>query len=111
MVSSCYAKKSDHNISTLQPESSTPTISADGKCLIAPEDLRQALEEDSLERLEIIIDGTRMLGGASTASLLGNDTAFLPASRHFTLDHFEPRPDGSCLARYSRSQEPGHAPE
>ena len=59
---------------------------------------------DTLETIEIIIDGTRMLGGELTPTLLGKDPAFLPASRLYTLEHFEPRADGSCLARYVRRQ-------
>ena len=96
--------KNDHNSCALQPESSSPVITADGKCPDAPAHINRLAQEDSLETIEIIIDGTRILGGASTPTLLGEDSQFLPASRLFTLEHFEPRPDGSCLARYIRRQ-------
>jgi hypothetical protein len=114
MVKSCDVSKNDHNIATLQPESSSPTLSltitADGKCPAAPASIRADAEMDTLETIEIIIDGTRLLGGESTPTLLGKDTAFLPASRLFTLEHFEPRADGSCLARYVRKQPSSEEP-
>jgi len=79
-------------------------ITADGKCPDAPAEIRQLAVDNKLNTIEIIIDGTLMLGGASTPTLMGTDTGFLPASRLFTLDHFEPMPDGRCLARYVRRQ-------
>jgi hypothetical protein len=104
MVSSCDVAKSGHNLSALQPESSSPVITADGKCPDAPADVRRLAEENSMESIEIIIDGTRMLGGQHTPTLLGESTDFLPCSMLFSLEHFEPRTDGTCLARYTRNQ-------
>ena len=102
MVKSCDVTKNGHNLIALQPESSPLLITADGKCPDAPAVILRRAENDTLETIEIIIDGTRMLGGDLTPTLLGTGTEFLPASRLFKLVHFEPRPDGTCLARYVR---------
>ena len=85
----------------LQPESSPHIISADGRCPIAGETIRQLATNDSLEELEIIIDASQLLGGQNP-TLLGADATYLPYSVEFTLEHFEPRADGTCLARYRR---------
>ncbi len=94
--------ETDHNITTLQPESSPPTISADGRCLKADEKIRRLAEHDSLEQLEIIIDANELLGGKNPTLLGEDDSSHLPRSIEFILEHFEPRPDGTCLARYRR---------
>jgi len=96
--------KTDHNTDVLQPESLPLTITADGKCLSAPSQLRQLAQGQYLETLEIIIDGNLMIGGKSTSTLLGQSLDFLNTSQHFYLEHFEPKPDGTCLARYARKQ-------
>ena len=101
MLKSCDMAETDHNMSTLQPESLPLTISADGKCLNADKRIRQQAAYGSLEFLEIIIDATQLLGGQNN-TLLGDETSYLPSSTEFILEHFEPRADGTCLARYQR---------
>ncbi|MBT8036899.1 MAG: hypothetical protein KJO21_05080 [Verrucomicrobiae bacterium] len=87
----------------MESQSSSPvTISADGKCESASDQLRQLADEDRLDVIEIIIDGRRLIGGADSPTLMGQPGAFLPASRHFILSQFEPLHDGRCLARYVR---------
>ena len=102
MLKSCDLPETDHNTSTLQPESLPLTISADGRCCAADKGIRQQAADGSLEFLEIIIDATQLLGGGKH-SLLGDETSYLPpCSAEFILEHFEPRADGTCLARYKR---------
>lgn len=101
MLKSCDMPETDHNTSTLQPESLPLTISADGKCLTADKGIRQQAADGSLEFLEIIIDASQLLGGGKH-TLLGDETSYLPSSAEFILEHFEPRADGTCLARYQR---------
>lgn len=71
-------------------------ISADGKCS-EPVEL-----DESIETLEIVIDGNSMKGGSDTPTLLDISPDFLPASKLYKLNHFEPLSDGRCLLRYSR---------
>ena len=78
-------------------------ISADGKCSSPEEATRQLAENDEIETLELVIDGTCLLGGNNTPTLLGSSHDFLPASRMFKLSHFEPQTDGRCIAHYVRS--------
>lgn len=68
---------------------------------MAGEKIRQLAADDSLQELEIIIDASQLLGGQNP-TLLGKDATYLPCSVEFSLEHFEPRPDGTCLARYRR---------
>ena len=91
----------DHNNSTLQPESLPLTISADGKRHANNRLLREHLADESLDILEIIIDGKHLMGGKADG-ILGDDASYLPSSTVFRLEHFEPKPDGTCLARYKR---------
>lgn len=79
------------------------TISADGKCLHSGVSLRQFAEDDRLETIDIIIDGTQLLGGKNAPSLLGEGAEFLSQSRSFTLKEFIPQDDGRCIARYQRT--------
>ncbi|MDG1356590.1 MAG: hypothetical protein P8P36_00170 [Akkermansiaceae bacterium] len=88
-------------MTTLQPESLSLTISADGRCLDANQLTPKILASDSLDILEIIIDAKQMHGGPSS-SILGGNSSYLPSSVEFTLDHFEPLNDGTCLLRYKR---------
>ncbi|MGB1131120.1 MAG: RibD family protein [Haloferula sp.] len=47
--------------------------------------------------------GHRLFGGAAAPGATGLPGDFLPASRHFTLTHFEPRPDlGECFLSYQK---------
>ena len=102
---SCSPARKDHNTAALQLDSQQTTpavISADGKCEFVPESTRLGAMHDSLEVIEIMIDGHRMVGGIDSPTLIGQPGEFLPESRHFTLTHFEPQQDGRCLARYVR---------
>ena len=101
MLKSCDMAEIDHNMMTLQHESLSLTISADGRCPTAGQFIRQSLTNDSLDILEIIIDAKQLQGG-STSSILGENSPHLPSSVEFTLNHFEPRPDGTCILRYQR---------
>lgn len=101
MLKSCDMAEIDHNNDTLQPESLPLSISADGKCHASNMLLRELVADDSLDILEIIIDGQRLLGGKADG-ILGDDSSYLPSSVEFELEYFEPRPDGTCLARYKR---------
>ena len=101
MLKSCDMPETDHNTNTLQPESLPLTISADGRCCAADKGIRQQAADGSLEFLEIIIDASQLLGGGKH-TLLGDETSYLPSSAEFILEHFEPRADGTCLARYKR---------
>ena len=101
MLKSCDMPETDHNTSTLQPESLPLTISADGRYRAADKGIRQQAADGSLEFLEIIIDANQLLGGGKH-TLLGDETTYLPCSAEFILEHFEPRADGTCLARYKR---------
>ena len=101
MLKSCDMPETDHNTNTLQPESLPLTISADGRYRAADKGIRQQAADGSLEFLEIIIDANQLLGGGKH-TLLGDETTYLPCSAEFILEHFEPRPDGTCLARYKR---------
>ena len=101
MLKSCDIAEIDHNMMTLQHESLSLTISADGRCHEAGQLLRQSLTNDSIDVVEIIIDANQLHGG-SISTILGENSSYLPSSIEFTLDHFEPRPDGTCLLRYKR---------
>ena len=76
-----------------QPSYNT-AISADGKCQTQP--------PSELETLNLVIDGTNMLGGRESPTLLGTLTEHLPKSIHYSLTAFEPQQDGTCVARYAR---------
>ena len=82
--------------------SSHLTISADGKCVNPPDLLRELAENDQIQTLKIVIDGTRLLSEKNPATLLGLDTDFLSESRRFKLTHFEPLNDGRCIAHYEK---------
>lgn len=103
MLKSCELAESDHNIMALQPESSPHIISADGQCLMAGEKIRLLAADNTLEELEILVDASHLLGDQNH-TLLGENAPYLPCSVAFTLEYFEPRPDGTCLLRYRRKQ-------
>jgi len=79
---------------------SPTTISADGKCP-SPGPI-DGIEQ--LDVIEIIIDGSRIVGGTDSPTLLGTSDNFLPESLLYELSHFEPMADGRCLVRYTRCQ-------
>ena len=103
MLKSCELAEIDHNIMALQPESSPHIISADGQCLMAGQKIRQLSTDNTLEELEVLIDASHLLGDQNQ-TLLGKNAPYLPCSIAFTLEDFEPRPDGTCLLRYRRKQ-------
>ena len=103
MLKSCDLAESDHNMATLQHESFSLKISADGRCEQASPHVRNSLADKSLKSFEIIIDATHLRGGEIN-SILGDDLQYLPASEQFNLDHFEPRGDGTCILRYTRCE-------
>ena len=105
MLKSCDMAEIDHNMTTLQHESLSLKISADGRCEHPSLHMRQSLADKSLTSLEIIVDATHLHGGQIT-SIMGNEAAYLPSSKEFTLDHFEPRDDGTCILRYTRREQP-----
>lgn len=71
-------------------------LSADGKLLSSepPGGVRPG------DRLRLVIDGRRMVGGADHATLLGTGKSFLPHARHFELVGFAPQADGTCELEY-----------
>ncbi|MGB2403466.1 MAG: hypothetical protein ACPIA7_08665 [Akkermansiaceae bacterium] len=90
-------------MTTLQHESSSLKISADGRCEQASPRVRHGLVDKSLKSFEIIIDATHLQGG-EMSSIIGDDFHYLPTSEEFSLDHFEPREDGTCILRYTRCE-------
>ena len=76
-------------------------ISADGKCVNQPDSFHSLAEQDDLQTLEIIIDGTQLLSSVKT-SLLGDNPAFLSESRAYRLQEMRPLDKGRCLAIYIR---------
>ena len=96
MVGACYLDRKNHNVTTLQLESSHITISADGKCFSAVSGV------EHLDVIEVVIDGNKLMGGADSPTLLGSSDSFLSESSLYELSHFEPMDDGRCLARYTR---------
>jgi len=101
MLKSCDMAEIDHNMNTLQHESLSLQMSADGRCHHSSPLLRQSLADKSVTSLEIILDANHLCGG-KISSILGDETSYLPSSAEFTLDHFEPKEDGTCLLHYTR---------
>ena len=76
------------------------SISADGKLTNG-----QELTNISMgDQLEIIIDGTLLVGGAESKTLLGTQQEYLPQSHHFKLTELQPQSDGSCRLCYTVSE-------
>lgn len=66
--------------------------------------VRELAELDLLDELHLTLAGHTIFGGADAPTLTGTPGPFLPASRGFTLMHFEPRPDlGECFLSYRRT--------
>lgn len=58
---------------------------------------------DALDELHLTLAGHTIFGGRNAPTATGIARSFLPASRHFKLSHFEPRPDlGECFVSYVR---------
>jgi 2,5-diamino-6-(ribosylamino)-4(3H)-pyrimidinone 5'-phosphate reductase len=65
--------------------------------------VRELAELDLLDELHLTLAGHTMFGGADAPTLTGTPGDFLPASRAFSLVHFDPRPDlGECFLSYRR---------
>ena len=65
--------------------------------------VRELAELDLLDELHLTLAGHTIFGGADAPTLTGTPGDFLPASRAFSLEHFEPRPDlGECFLSYRR---------
>lgn len=102
----CISEEKDHNHTTLQPESDISpviTLFADGKPVEAREDITTVIQQciKSNALLKVCIDARRLpvqASGHSPLSLLGE--AYLQASIHFHLVHFEPLDNGQCLLHY-----------
>ncbi len=78
-------------------------ISADGKSLDPDVSLRQLAENNQLDTIEITIDGSRLLGGKKTPSLLGDATAFLTETKVYKLKSIANHDDGRCIVSYQRA--------
>lgn len=68
--------------------------------------LIRSLEEiDAIDEFHLTLAGHTLFGGFSAPTATGVPADFLPRSVHFTLSHFEPRPDfGECFLSYQRVQ-------
>lgn len=67
--------------------------------------VRELAELDLIDEIHLTWAGHRIFGGAGTPGVIGAADAFLPASRHYRLTHFEPREDlGEVFLSYARAQ-------
>ena len=58
---------------------------------------------DLIDEFHLTVAAHTLFGGAESPTTTGKPADFLPESRHFRLDHFEPRPElGECFLSYSR---------
>jgi len=69
-----------------------------------PEDLCTSAKNDTVDHLEIIIDGTQLMGGLHPSTLLGKGDGYLPQSRRFQLVQLERLADGRCRVKYRSSK-------
>jgi riboflavin biosynthesis pyrimidine reductase len=64
---------------------------------------RSLFDLDLVDTIHLTWAGHHLFGGRGAPTITGLPGDFLPASRHFRLDHFEPRPDlGECFLSYRR---------
>lgn len=64
---------------------------------------RSLFDLDLVDTIHLTWAGHRLFGGRESPTLTGPPGDFLPASRHYRLDHFDPRPDlGECFLSYRR---------
>lgn len=59
---------------------------------------------DAIDEINLTIAGHSLIGGKEAPTITGIPAAFLPASRHFTLTHFEPTEDEELFATWRRSE-------
>lgn len=68
---------------------------------------RALFELDLVATIHLTWAGHTLFGERDAPTLTGLPGTFLPASRTFTLAHFEPRPDlGECFLTYHRTRQP-----
>lgn len=64
---------------------------------------RSLFDLDLVDTIHLTWAGHHLFGGRDAPTLTGLPGDFLPASRQFRLDHFDPRPDlGECFLSYRR---------
>lgn len=62
-------------------------------------------EMDAIDEFHLTLAGHTLFGGEKSPTPTGVPEKFLPATRGFTLSHFEPLPDhGECFLTYLRKQ-------
>lgn len=65
--------------------------------------IRELAELDAIDELHLTLAGHSLLGGADSPTLTGLPGNFLPATRKFTIHHFEVVADtGECFLSYRR---------
>lgn len=65
--------------------------------------IRTLADLDLIDEFHLTIAGHTLFGGSGAPTATGISGDFLPASRHFRISHFDPRPDlGECFASYLR---------
>lgn len=66
--------------------------------------VRELAELDAIDEIHMTWAGHRLFAGAETPGITGPPAAFLPATRHFELHHFEAREDlGECFLSFRRT--------
>jgi len=64
---------------------------------------RSLFDLDLVDTIHLTWAGHHLFGGRDAPTLTGLPGDYLPASRQFRLDHFEPRPElGECFLTYRR---------
>ena len=86
-----------HILSNMTTKTFRATISADGKL----EDGSCLKDLKSGDKIQLTINGQKMLGGKGRETLIGNTVEFLPRSHRLELIQFEPRRDGTCRLTYN----------
>lgn len=65
--------------------------------------IRALADLDLIDEFHVTIAGHTLFGGTAAPTATGVAGDFLPASRQFRINHFDPRPDlGECFASYLR---------
>ncbi len=65
---------------------------------------RELFALDLVDAVHLTWAARTMFGGRRAPGITGAPGPFLPASRHFRLEHFEPRPEsGECFLSYRRT--------
>ena len=86
-------------LATLRRDYSVAKLHCEGGGELA----RCLFELDLVDVVHLTWAGHHLFGGRDAPTLTGLPGDFLPTSRHFRLDHFDPRPDlGECFLSYRR---------